>query len=55
MKENMFWTNLTQKEIINISNLPERTVRYALEFLLKKRLVTQETYLSDARQSVYGV
>jgi len=47
--------NLTQKEIINISNLPERTVRYALEFLLKKRLVTQRTYLSDARQSVYGV
>jgi len=47
--------NLTQKEIINISNLPERTVRYALEFLLKKRLITQETYLSDARQSVYGV
>lgn len=47
--------NLTQKEIINMSNLPERTVRYALELLLKKRLITQQPYLNDARQTVYGV
>ena len=47
--------NLTQKEVINISNLPERTVRYALELLLKKRLITQQPYLNDARQTVYGV
>lgn len=46
---------LTQKEVINISNLPERTVRYALELLLKKRLITQQPYLNDARQTVYGV
>ena len=31
--------NLTQKEIISSSNLPERTVRYALDILLKKRLI----------------
>jgi NAD+ kinase len=47
--------NLTQKEVINLSNLPERTVRYALELLLKKRLITQQPYLNDARQTVYGV
>ncbi len=47
--------NLTQKEIINISNLPERTVRYALELLIKKRLIAQSPYLNDARQTVYGV
>lgn len=47
--------SLTQKEVINISNLPERTVRYALELLLKKRLITQQPYLNDARQTVYGV
>jgi len=47
--------NLTQKEIVNISYLPERTVRYALELLLKKRLITQQPYLNDARQTVYGV
>ena len=46
---------LTQKEVINITNLPERTVRYALGLLLKKRLITQQPYLNDARQTVYGV
>jgi|TARA_B100001964_G_C14241806_1_gene605405 NAD+ kinase len=47
--------NSTQKEVINISNLPERTVRYALGLLLKKRLITQSPYLNDARQTVYGL
>jgi NAD+ kinase len=47
--------NLTQKEVISISYLPERTVRYALELLLKKRLITQKPYLNDARQTVYGI
>ena len=47
--------NLTQKEIINITNLPERTVKHALEILLGKNLITRQANLSDARQSVYGV
>lgn len=47
--------NLTQKEIINATGLPERTVRYALELLFKKRLISQHPYLNDARQTVYGV
>ncbi len=47
--------NLTQKEVINATGLPERTVRYALELLLKKGIITQSPYLNDARQTVYGV
>ena len=47
--------NLTQKELINFTFLPERTVRHALEILLKKRLITMQPYLNDARQSIYGV
>ena len=47
--------DLTQKEIINATGLPERTVRYALELLLRKGLITQSPYLNDARQTVYGV
>lgn len=47
--------DLTQKEVINATGLPERTIRYALELLLKKRLITRHPYLSDARQTVYGV
>ena len=47
--------DLTQKELINVTNLPERTVRHALDILLKKGLVKSQPYLNDARQSVYGV
>ena len=47
--------NMTQKEIINYSFLPERTVRYALNVLLKKGLIAHQPHFSDARQTVYGV
>ncbi|MBI2651166.1 NAD(+)/NADH kinase [Candidatus Woesearchaeota archaeon] len=47
--------NLTQKEIISATNLPERTVRYALELLLQKNMISQHPYLNDARQTVYGI
>ncbi|MDP3765128.1 MAG: hypothetical protein Q8R04_01315, partial [Nanoarchaeota archaeon] len=47
--------DLTQKEIISATNLPERTVRYALELLLGKGLISHRPYLNDARQTVYGV
>jgi len=47
--------NLTQKEIINLSYLPERTVRHALDLLSKKNLISKSPYLNDARQTVYGV
>lgn len=46
--------DMTQKEIITSSLLPERTVRYALSLLLKKRLISSQPYFSDARQTVYG-
>ena len=47
--------NMTQKGLINASLLPERTVRYALNVLLKKRIITNQPHFSDARQTVYGV
>ncbi len=47
--------SLTQKEIINNTYLPERTVRHALELLIKKNLIVKQPYLNDARQTVYSV
>lgn len=47
--------NMTQKELISASTLPERTVRYALNILLKKSLITYQPHFADARQTVYGV
>lgn len=47
--------NMTQKELINTSLLPERTVRYALDILLKNNLITSQPHFTDARQTVYGV
>ena len=47
--------NMTQKELINASLLPERTVRYGLNILLKKGIITHQPHFADARQTVYGV
>lgn len=46
---------LTQKEIIEASVLPGRTVRSALEYLVKNGLVIKKTSLRDTRQSIYIV
>lgn len=46
--------SMTQKEIINASMLPERTVRHALDMLLKSSLITRQPHFTDARQAVYG-
>lgn len=47
--------NMTQKELINASLLPERTVRYALDVLIKNGLITHQPHFIDARQTVYGI
>ncbi len=47
--------SMTQKELINASLLPERTVRYALDILIKNNLITSQPHFIDARQTVYGV
>lgn len=47
--------NMTQKELINASLLPERTVRYALDILLRNSLITRQPHFTDARQTVYGI
>lgn len=47
--------DMTQKELINASLLPDRTVRYALDVLLRNSVITSQPHFSDARQTVYGV
>jgi len=46
---------LTQKEIINKTYLPARTVRYALTRLEEENLLLRRFYFRDARQSLYGL
>ncbi len=46
---------MTQKEIINKTYLPARTVRYALSRLKEENLLQQRFYFHDARQSLYGL
>jgi DNA-binding MarR family transcriptional regulator len=46
---------LTQKEIINKTYLPARTVRYALTRLKEENLLLRRFYFQDARQSLYGL
>ena len=47
--------NMTQKDMIVSSMLPERTARYALNLLLKESLITYQPHFTDARQTVYGI
>ncbi len=46
---------MTQKEIINKTYLPARTVRYALSRLKEENLLQQRFCFQDARQSLYGL
>jgi len=44
---------MTQKELVQESMLSARTVRYALDRLSERDVVTEEIYFADARQSLY--
>lgn len=46
---------LTQKEIIDETMLPERTVRHALEKMFKQKILNKKTNLTDARQAMYAL
>lgn len=46
---------LTQKELIETSRLPERTVRAAVSKLRDQSLVTRRQSLQDARQHLYSL
>ncbi len=46
---------MTQKELIESTGLPNRTVRNALSILKEKGSIMQRAYLKDARQSIYFV
>ena len=43
------------KELVELTGLPERTVRYALSVLLKRGLVRRVTDLRDSRRRIYKV
>lgn len=46
---------LTQKEIIKESGLPDRTVRHSLNILVKEGMISRRTSLRDTRQDFYRV
>ena len=46
---------LTQKDIIQKTFLPPRTVRYALGRLRNEKVITERFCFKDARQSLYGL
>ncbi|MHA1397686.1 MAG: NAD(+)/NADH kinase [Candidatus Heimdallarchaeaceae archaeon] len=46
---------MTQKELIESTGLPNRTVRNALNILKEKGIISQRPHLRDARQSIYYV
>lgn len=46
---------LTQKEIIEVTHLPPRTARYALNRLKDEEILDVREYFQDARQNLYKV
>jgi hypothetical protein len=46
---------LTQKDLIDKTELPPRTVRYALSRLKEESVIKECFYFPDARQSLYGL
>ncbi len=46
---------LTQKDLISKTDLPPRTVRYALGRLKEESVIRECFYFPDARQSLYGL
>lgn len=47
--------SLTQQEIVAETGLPARTVRHALEYLVKSGVIEKRTTLKDTRQSIYFI
>jgi len=46
---------LTQKEIVAETNLPGRTVRHSLDYLIKNGIIEKRTTLKDTRQAIYFI
>ncbi|ACL17704.1 hypothetical protein Mpal_2425 [Methanosphaerula palustris E1-9c] len=46
---------LTQKDLIERTTLPSRTVRYAIGRLRDVGILSVRFYIPDARQSLYGL
>ena len=50
-----YHVTLSQKKIIDETNLPSRTVRYALSLLVAEGLVKKQISLRDSRQAIYSL
>jgi NAD+ kinase len=46
---------LSEKQLVSESGLPERTVRSALSYLVKRDLVRRAPSLRDAREAVFAI
>jgi transcription initiation factor IIE alpha subunit len=46
---------LTQKDLIQKTTLPSRTVRYAIGRLREADIISERFHFLDARQSLYGL
>lgn len=46
---------LTQKDLVERTALPSRTVRYAIGRLKEKNLLVERFHFLDARQSLYSL
>lgn len=46
---------LTQKDLIQKTTLPARTVRYAISRLREADIISERFHFIDARQSLYGL
>lgn len=47
--------DLTQQQLAEETRLVPRTIRYALERLEQRDLVTSKVYFADARQEIYSL
>jgi DNA-binding MarR family transcriptional regulator len=48
------YKGICQQEILEITKLSERSIKYALKSLKQMRLVSELTVLSDVRRKVYS-
>jgi hypothetical protein len=53
MIEKTLSTPKSRQELLKITKLPERTLRYKLAILKKKKLIIEYNILKDMRKKVY--
>lgn len=51
--ENVLSTSKSRQELLKITKLPDRTLRYNLSILKKKKLIIKYNVLKDMRKKFY--